>query len=165
MRDCWKIFRTAKNDFMKTNITLRYQLKITALLVIIAFLANACEDLLGPDTVSGRDKLVDTWKVIETSSPLKSARGAYWVEIEKHPDQSDMILIWYFHGLGDNVYAEAVLSGRTLTLESQTLEGGWIVQGGGEVQNNWNEIVWTYTVDDGSGMLEKVEAVYTRLGL
>ena len=101
----------------------------------------------------------------ETSSPLKSAQGAYWVEIEKHPDRQDMILIYSFHGLGDNVYAEAVLSGRTLTLENQTLEGGWVVQGSGVVQNSWDEIIWTYTVDDGSGILEKVEAVYTRLGL
>ena len=140
-------------------------MKITAVLVMLAILAYSCENLLGPDTVSDRDRLVDTWKVTETSSPLKSAQGAYWVEIEKHPDRQDMILIYSFHGLGDNVYAEAVLSGRTLTLENQTLEGGWVVQGNGVVQNSWDEIIWTYTVDDGSGILEKVEAVYTRLGL
>lgn len=140
-------------------------MKITAVLVMLAILAYSCENLLGPDTVSDRDRLVDTWKVTETSSPLKSAQGAYWVEIEKHPDRQDMILIYSFHGLGDNVYAEAVLSGRTLTLENQTLEGGWVVQGSGVVQNSWDEIIWTYTVDDGSGILEKVEAVYTRLGL
>ena len=140
-------------------------MKITAVLVMLAILAYSCETLLGPDTVSDRDRLVDTWKVTETSSPLKSAQGAYWVEIEKHPDRQDMILIYSFHGLGDNVYAEAVLSGRTLTLENQTLEGGWVVQGSGVVQNSWDEIIWTYTVDDGSGILEKVEAVYTRLGL
>jgi hypothetical protein len=149
----------------RTIIKCRCQLKITSVLAMLAFLAAACENLLGPDTLSDRDKLVDTWKVIETSNPMKSQQGAYWVEIEKHPDQQDRILIYYFHGLGDDVYAEAVLSGRTLTLGKQTLEGGWIVQGNGEVQNSWDEIIWTYTADDGSGMLEKVSAVYTRLGL
>ena len=56
-------------------------MKITAVLVMLAILAYSCENLLGPDTVSDRDRLVDTWKVTETSSPLKSAQGAYWVEI------------------------------------------------------------------------------------
>jgi hypothetical protein len=149
----------------KTIPKLRPMWKAAAVTVMSAFLVYSCEDLLGPDAVSDRDRLIDTWKVIESSSPLKSAQGAYWVEIEKDPDQPDMIRIYYFHGLGEDIYAEAVLNGRTLTLASQTLEGGWIVQGSGEVQNSWDEIIWTYTVDDGSGMLEEVEAVYTRLGL
>jgi hypothetical protein len=144
---------------------IRQTMKAVTVIILFALLAYSCEDLLGPATGSDRDRLVDTWKVTETSSPMKSAQGAYWVEIEKHPDQPDMILIWYFHGLGDQVYAEAALSGKTLTLQSQTLEGGWIVGGSGEIQDSWNEIIWNYTVDDGSGMLEKVEAVYTRLGL
>ena len=141
------------------------RLKIAAILLMLALLAWSCEDLIGPGTISDRDRLVDTWKVIEESSPLKSEQGAYWVEIEKHPDQPDMILIYYFHGLGDQVHAEASLSGRTLTLATQTLQGGWTVEGSGEVQKSWNEIIWSYAADDGSGMLEKVNAVYTRMGL
>ncbi|MCK5464994.1 MAG: hypothetical protein KAI95_18335 [Bacteroidales bacterium] len=132
---------------------------------MLAFLAYSCEDLLGPDTGDDRDSLVDTWKVIEESSPLKSEQGAYWVEIEKHPDKQDMVLIYFFHGLGDDVYAEASLSGSTLTLGSQVLQGGWTIQGSGEIQKNWNEINWTYTADDGSSVKDQVTAVYTRIGL
>ncbi len=113
----------------------------------------------------GRDNLVDTWKVTEVSSPLKSEQGAYWVEIEKHPDKQNIILIYFFHGLGDDVYAEASLSGTTLTLGLQDLPGGWTVQGSGEIQKNWNEINWSYTADDGSGIIDQVTAVYTRIGL
>ena len=140
-------------------------LKFSVILVVLAFLAYSCEDLSGPDTGDDRDSLVDTWKVTEESSPLKSEQGAYWVEIEKHPDKQDMVLIYFFHGLGDDVYAEASLSGSTLTLGSQVLQGGWTIQGSGEIQNRWNEINWTYTADDGSGVIYQVTAVYTRIGL
>jgi hypothetical protein len=140
-------------------------LKIPGILVVLAFLAGSCEDLFGPDTGDDRDKLVDTWKVTEQSNPLKSEQGAYWVEIEKHPDNQNMVRIYFFHGLGDDVYAEASLGGSTLTLASQVLQGGWTIQGSGEIQKSWNEIHWIYTADDGSGVLEQVTAVYTRIGL
>jgi hypothetical protein len=140
-------------------------LKFPGILVMLAFLAYSCEDLLGPDTGDDRDSLVDTWKVIEESSPLKSEQGAYWVEIEKHPDKRNKVMIYFFHGLGDDVYAEASLSGSTLTLGSQVLQGGWTIQGSGEIQKNWNEINWTYTADDGSSVIDQVTAVYTRIGL
>jgi hypothetical protein len=141
------------------------KLRLAGILFILGFLAYSCEDLLGPDTGYGRDNLVDTWKVTEVSSPLKSAQGAYWVEIEKHPDKENVILIYFFHGLGDDVFAEASLSGTTLTLGLQDLPGGWTVHGSGEIQKSWNEINWSYTADDGSGMIDQVTAVYTRIGL
>ena len=140
-------------------------LKVPGILVLLTFLAYSCEDLLGPDTGDDRDKLVDTWKVTEESSPLKSGQGAYWVEIEKHPYNQNMVRIYFFHGLGDYVYAEASLGGSTLTLGSQVLQGGWTIQGSGEIQRSWNEIHWTYTADDGSGVIDQVTAVYTRIGL
>ena len=108
---------------------------------------------------------MDTWKVDENSTPLKSELEIYWVEIEKHPDNEDLIRIYFFHGLGENIYAEASLNGTTLTLGYQVLHGGWAVQGSGAIQKNWNEIIWSYTADDGSGMVENVSALYTRIGL
>jgi hypothetical protein len=139
--------------------------KFLVIMAVFAILAISCEDLPGPDTGDDRDKLVDTWKVMDESEPLKSGQINYWVEIEKDPDQQDMIRIYSFNYLGEDIYARASLSGSTLTLAQQYLPGGWTVQGSGEIQNGWNEIHWTYTVDDGSGMLERVTAVYTRIGL
>jgi hypothetical protein len=150
---------------MKTITAHLNKLRFAGVLMLLAFLTYSCEDLLGPDTGRDRDALVDTWKVIEEPSPLKSEQGAYWVEIEKHPDKPDMIRIYFFHGLGEDVYAEASLSGTILTLGSQVLSGGWTVQGSGEIQKSWDEIIWTYTADDGSGLAEKFTAVYTRIGL
>lgn len=140
-------------------------LNFLGILLLSAFMAYSCEDLLGPDNGGDRDMLVDTWKVTEESNPLKSGQGAYWVEIEKHPDNQNMVLIYFFHGLGNDVYAEASLSGSTLTLGSQVLEGGWTIEGSGEIQNSWNEINWTYTAEDGSSNIDLVTAVYTRMGL
>ena len=140
-------------------------MRFAGMLLVLAFLASSCEDLPGPDTGDDGDNLVDTWKVTEVSSPLKSEQGAYWVEIEKHPDKQNMVLIYFFHGLGDDVYAEASLSGTTLTLGLQVLQGGWTVQGSGEIQKSWDEINWAYTADDGSGVIDQVTAVYTRIGL
>ena len=139
--------------------------KMAVTMILIALLFSSCEDLGGPDTGDNRDRLVDTWKVVDESSPLKSGQIAYWVEIEKDPDKQTMIRIYSFNYLGDDIYALASLSGTSLTLPQQELPGGWTVQGSGEIQKNWNEILWTYTVDDGSGMLEQVTAVYTRIGL
>lgn len=139
--------------------------KFLVIMAVFAILAYSCEDLPGPDTGDDRDKLVDTWKVMDESEPLKSGQINYWVEIEKDPDQQDMIRIYSFNYLGEDIYARASLSGSTLTLAQQDLPGGWTVQGSGEIQKDWNEINWTYTVDDGSGMLERVTAVYTRIGL
>jgi hypothetical protein len=141
------------------------KLRFAGVLILFAFLTNSCEDLIGPDTGNDRDNLVDTWKVTEESRPLKSEQGAYWVEIEKHPDKQNVVLIYFFHGLGDDVFAEASLSGSILTLGSQVLQGGWTVQGSGEIQKSWNEINWSYTADDGSGIIDQVTAVYTRIGL
>jgi hypothetical protein len=150
---------------MKTIKDHMSMLRFAGTVILLALLSYSCEDLLDTDTGDDRDKLVDTWKVIDESSPLKSEQGAYWVEIEKHPDKQNMILIYFFHGLGDNVYAEASLSGTTLILGQQVLEGGWTVQGSGEIQKSWDEIIWAYKADDGSGFVEKFTAVYTRIGL
>ena len=133
--------------------------------MVLAFLAGSCEELIGPDSGEDLDKLVDTWKVVDQSEPLKSTQANYWVEIEKHPDKPQTIRIYDFNGLGDGVVAEASLNGSTLTLSHQILDGGFTVQGSAEVQKSWNEIHWTYTVDDGSGQLLRVTAVYTRFSL
>ena len=150
---------------MKTRRQHLVFLRFAATMIVMALLISSCEDLDGPGTGDDRDRLVDTWKVVDESSPLKSGQIAYWVEIEKDPDRQDMIRIYSFNYLGDNIYARATLNGMSLTLAQQDLPGGWTVQGSGEIQKGWNEIHWIYTVDDGSGMLEQVTAVYTRFGL
>jgi hypothetical protein len=130
---------------------------------VFSILLSSCEDLLtDPDGGNMRERLVDTWKVDETESPRKSSKDIYWVEISKHPYDSNRVIIYNFYNVDAD--AEAVVNGYTLSLPAQTLEGGYEVSGSGQIQGSRaNEIIWTYTVDDGSGVAASVSAVYTRL--
>jgi len=137
---------------------------VLSIIFLSGIALSSCEDLV-PDlnTVISRDKLVDTWKVTETTDPVKSAMDdVYRVDISKHPFDSSKVVIYNFYNVGAD--AEATLEGLTLSLPLQTLEGGYSVSGYGEIQGSKaNEIIWTYTADDGSGEVEKGTAVYTRL--
>ena len=133
------------------------------LLLLMGIGFSSCEDLLNDlDGGDPRDKLIDTWKVEETTGSKKSASEVYWVEISKHPNDSSKVVIFNFYNVDAD--AEAVLSGNTLSLPLQDLEGGFTISGKGEIQGSKaNEIIWTYSVDDGSGMAENIKEVYSRL--
>ncbi len=130
--------------------------------LVAGMILSSCEDLLTNVDGDPRDKLVDTWKVDETPASYKSTMEVYWVEISKHPYDSNRVVIYNFYNVDAD--AEATLSGSTLSLPLQTLEGGYRVSGSGQIQGTKaNEIIWTYTVDDGSGQEDRVTAVYSRL--
>ena len=142
----------------------RIRIWIPCLFILLAGAGlSSCEDLLtNLDSGITREKLIDTWKVDETPGSYKSALEVYWVEISEHPYDTSRVIIYNFYNVDAD--AEAVLSGSTLNLPVQTLEGGYTVSGSGEIQGSKaNEIIWTYSVDDGSGVEDKVTAVYTRL--
>lgn len=150
------------NRYKQGKCRSRDCLPVLFFLLAIAALSS-CEDLL-TDSGDLRDKLVDTWKVDETAVPQKSALEVYWVEISKHPYDTSRVVIYNFYNVDAD--AEAILSGSTLNLPLQTLEGGYDVSGSGQIKGSKaNEIIWTYTVDDGSGVAENISAVYTRLTL
>lgn len=143
--------------------SMRNHVKIVLLLAAVAGLSS-CEDILtdlGADIT--REMLEDTWKVEETGGSYKSAEEVYYVEISLHPTDSGRILIYNFYNVDAD--AEAVLDGgMDLLLPRQTIEGGYTVSGSGQVQGNKaNQIIWTYSVNDGSGVAESITAVYSRL--
>ena len=124
---------------------------------------TSCEDALpGIEGGDPRDRLVDTWKVEDTAGGKKSGMGVYYVDISKHFNDSSRIVIHNFYDVSSE--AEAILSGTKLTLPIQQLEGGFTISGKGEILGvKSNEIIWTYTVDDGSGTAESISELYTRL--
>ncbi len=134
---------------------------LVILLMGIGF--TSCEDLLSDlDGGDPRDKLIDTWKVEETIGSKKSTMEVYYVDFFKHPDDSSKVVITNFYNV--DAVAEAVLSGNSLSLPLQDLDGGFTLSGKGEIQGSKaNEIIWTYSVDDGSGVAENIKEVYTRL--
>lgn len=139
-------------------------IRIQLLILILAGAGmSSCEDLQTDlDGRDPRDRLVDTWKVEESGSPLKAGNDVYWVEISKHPSDSGKIIIYNFYNVDSD--AEAILNNNVLNLPLQELAGGFTVNGAGEIQGTKsNQIIWTYSVDDGSGVAENVTAVYSRL--
>ena len=132
-------------------------------LILTGLGLSSCEDLLTDlDGGDPRDKLIDTWRVEETGGSKKSAMEVYWVEIFKHPNDSSRVMIFNFYNVDAD--AEAVLSGNSLSLPRQDLDGGFTISGSGQIQGSKaNEIIWTYSVDDGSGVAENITEVYTRL--
>ena len=131
-------------------------------LTFLLFFCVTCDDLLDNlDTGDPRNRLVDAWKCDEDSTYYKSGLEIYWVNISKHPTDSVRILISNFYNVDTD--AEAILSGRKLTLPLQTLQSGYTVSGSGDVQADWDEIIWSYSVNDGSGMTNNARAIYTRL--
>jgi hypothetical protein len=56
----------------------------------------------------------------------------------------------------------ATISGMTLTLPEQSLDGGWSVYGSGIISNNYQTITWLYYVDEGSGIWHESNPIYTK---
>ena len=118
---------------------------------------------MNDDSANTAARIEGQWKCDERSSIYnKSTLEIYTVYITIHHADSSKILIDNFYKLGENVQVEAAINRMKLTIPSQTTFDGYIVKGEGTVNKNYDEINWTYTVDDGSGQTDQVTAVYTR---
>jgi hypothetical protein len=127
-------------------------------LVLIVNSCDVAEDLLGGNPTVA--KLEGDWTCDETSEIFKSTSSVYAVTISGDPDNDNGIIIDNFYGINAAVYA--TVSGMSLNIDSQTAEGGYIISGSGIIASNYQEINWTYIVDDGSGVVDHVTAVYTK---
>jgi len=85
------------------------------------------------------------------------------VYISPHPSDSTKILIDNFYELGYTVSAVAIVSNRSLYINTQTIGDGFTIIGSGTISSNFNEIEWNYSVEDGSGAVDNVTATYTKL--
>jgi len=134
----------------------------TGLIALLAIFSG-CEtdDLLGVNpTVRA---LEGDWTCDEDSELLKkSTLDVYAVYLSPDADNKNGVLIDNFYGLGFGVSAKATVSLTSITLPVQELLGGFTVSGSGTISNNNSQIEWSYTVDDGSGIIDHVTAVYTK---
>jgi len=130
-------------------------------LLIVTAVMNSCEiadELAGGNPTVA--KLEGEWTCDENSEIYKSTLSVYSVAISPDPDDENGIIIDNFYGINAAVYA--TVSGMTLVIGQQTAEGGYDISGSGIISSNFEEINWTYTVDDGSGVIDHVTAVYTK---
>ncbi|UCG26743.1 MAG: hypothetical protein JSV24_07110 [Bacteroidales bacterium] len=127
---------------------------LTGLFLFIMFLIS-CETLEELEY----DSIFDTWLCEENSEVF--GNSTYYVDISEHSSDSTVIIIDNFYNLGYGIEVTAQKSGLSLTIPSQVADGNTIT-GNGYISANYRTINFSYTVNDGSGELDHVTAVYTR---
>jgi hypothetical protein len=142
---------------------MNYQVKKFSLLfLIVVVILNACElneDLVGVNPLVA--ELEGEWLCEEESEIYKATKEVYTVYISPDADNSDGLIIDGFYQLGD-IGLKATILNTSINIPSQSVEGGFTISGSGVVKSNHTKIDWTYNVDDGSGVIDHVTAVYTR---
>ncbi len=149
---------------MKTNINTNKVLMLIAGLLLM--MTNSCEiadNLVGNATIS---KIEGDWNCTEDSEYFKkstaSTKSTYSVNISPDADNDNGILIDGFYNLGD-VGVKAQVSGNTITIPEQVVEGGYVILSGtGLISSNYNEINWEYRVNIGGSAIDDVSAIYSR---
>lgn len=126
----------------------------------VLFLTSCELDDFNLDSDDERDRIVDTWKC-EENSMLFGQQTPYHSDISKSSSDSVTIYITNFYQLGFNEEIYATLTNRSIDIPKQTVDGH-VIDGFGTVASNYNSIQFTYTVDDGSGTLDNVNATYRR---
>ncbi len=131
------------------------------LLVISILLLSSCElDDFSVDSDDERDNIVDTWRCEETSQ-LYGESNPYLSDISKESRDSVTIFINNFYQLGFDQEIYATLANRNIQIPLQTVDGHKI-EGEGFVNTSYTSIRFEYTVDEGSGTLDDVTALYSR---
>ncbi|MGM0498323.1 MAG: hypothetical protein ACQESJ_10425 [Bacteroidota bacterium] len=142
---------------MKNKI---YYLKPFIWLIFIALFLSACEDEL-TDDVGIAEAIEGQWVVEETSVLLGEDR--YGVYIDIFPDDSSSVRISNFYSIGYDYDVIGDISDSRIELRPNQQVGGYeIISGTGRITDDYQNIDWDYKVDDGSGDIDNVTAVYTK---
>jgi hypothetical protein len=105
-------------------------------------------------------KLEGEWTCDEQSEIYKATQEIYAVEISADLHSENGILIDNFYEI--NATASATVSGMNLYISTQTIGANFTISGSGTIASNYKQINLSYTVDDGSGTVDHVTAVYTK---
>ena len=135
-------------------------MKIKAIWIslILCTLFTSCELDTDINTLEG------SWLCTETSEIFKSGlkgTSIYPVYIARDTADENVYYFDNFYQLGDAVLVKAMVSGRSITIEKQTVDGIEFV-GSGTVNASYDEINLSYTADDGGGEIDHVQASYSR---
>ncbi len=137
--------------------------KLFIIPILSILLAGSCELINEEFAGTTAERLEGQWQCDETSSLYKSALDQYIVYIEIHPIDSNQILIENFYELGRNIDVVATINGMTITLPRQNTSDGFEINGSGTISTKYDKITWRYYVDDGSGIGDQVDAIYTKV--
>lgn len=136
-------------------------------LLLVVFIFSCEKDSL--DNVSDiRERIIGQWSVQEDSELLKSINTSYYtVNISSSEIDSSVVLIDNFYQAGLGIAAEGeIRDGKIVLISNQEIANNYgsftIISGTGSISNNYSEISWTYSIDDGLGNIDNVEAIYTK---
>ncbi len=142
------------------------RLWLAAVVFLLLFFYSCEEARNDPDLAAS---LEGEWKVEEMSSQYKSRlqEEVYYVEISMSPEDSTILYISNFYNVNPDAQVVANLEGTRLNLMADQqitrFQSTYTVKGGtGEIATDYQSISWEYQVDDGSGMVDDVTAIYTR---
>ena len=109
---------------------------------LMAFLVYSCENKPGRtyDTIEGSYRC-------EENNPISGIR-TYLVEIDKVKNETDLFLISNFYDAGYNEFLFTRHAGMELLISDQVITG-LLVNGHGQVSDDFKKIDWEYEVSDG----------------
>ncbi len=131
--------------------------KSTYILLLLVPMMTSCI----PDEIN---TLEGSWSCQETSQIyMENMKGTsiYPVYFAQDINDGNTYYIDNFYQLGSGIEVKVKLSGSILTLEKQTVDDIEF-EGDGTVNSSYELINFSYTADDGGGMVDHVQATYTR---
>lgn len=131
-------------------------------LAIIVALFYSCEVLDNGKSGTPTERIEGAWSVDENSSLYKSALDIYQVYISLNPKDSTQVFIENFYQIGRDSEVRANVNGNSITIPNQSVDG-FKISGSGLISSNFETINMIYDVDDGSGEIDEVGAVYTKI--
>jgi hypothetical protein len=155
------------NEFVEIHMKemmkkLFMQRPLSSLFVLIMIMSSCevAEEILGGNVII--TKLEGSWMCDEDNGKRKSVMEIYEVEISADPNNENGILIYNIYGLGVGIYAKADVNGKTISINDD-VTGGFHILATGNISSDFENINWTFSVDDGSGVPENFTAVYTKI--
>lgn len=134
---------------------------------LVSLFFSGCENAL-TDSVTTAEAIEGEWRV-EENSEFYSGTSSYQVYIGIAPNDSSKVVISNFYQLGYDAEVTGNISGNRIELDPNQLidlsgvSSYVIKQGGGTVSDDYQRIEWQYQVDDGSGVIDNADAIYTKL--
>jgi hypothetical protein len=128
-------------------------------IISISFYYTSCQKD-DSETTNSPSSIIDTWNCSENSSQL--GPSSYQVDISKDTSSTNKVIIDNFYHLGIGKEVKATLSGQTLTVINESVDG-YLFNGTGTIASNNNSISWSFTADDNSGSPDNVTATYSRM--
>lgn len=141
-------------QFRKNDVSISL-MKFYHVYILLLILVFSCEN---KDPGRTYENIEGAYRC-EENHPVSGIR-TYLVEIDRVKNETDLYLISNFYDAGYNEFLFARLSGKELMITDQIITG-LIVNGTGQVRDDFKWIDWEYEVGDGI-TTQNMVARYTR---